>query len=93
MKFVTTVEVMNGPPGFCDADYEYFFTDEFPTEGEMEEFEREACSKYNIFHVRSVQCFVEVVGTKEECDEAAANCAKNALDETSKAALGCEQQP
>ena len=93
MKFVTTVVVRSGPPGYCDLDYEYFCTDEYPTECELDEFEREACSKNNIFHVRSVEWFVEMVGTQEEWDEAAANRTKNAVNETSKAALGCEQQP
>ena len=91
MKFVTTVVVRSGPPGYCDSDYEYFCTDEYPTECELDEFERETCSKYNIFHVRSVEWFVEVVG--KECDEAAANCAKNAVNQISKAALGREQRP
>ena len=90
MKCVTTVVVRNGPPGFCDSDYEYFCTDKFPTQCELEEFEREACSKYT--YVRWVQCFIEVVGSKEECDEAAANCCENAASETSKAALQSEEQ-
>ncbi len=88
MKFVITVVVRNGPPGYCDSDYEYFFTDEYPTECELKEFERTAGHKFS--HVRSVQVHVDAVGTQEQC---AANGTENTDNETSKAALGCEQQP
>ena len=74
-----------------ECEYEYFYTDEYPTECELDQFERDTCSKYNIVQVRSVEWFTEVVGTQEECDEAAANCTKNTALETSKAALQSEQ--
>ena len=91
MNFVTTVVVRNGPPGYCDSDYEYFFTEEYPTECELKEFERTACHKF--FHVRSVQVYVDAVGTQEQRAGGAANGTKNADNETSKAALGREQRP
>ena len=98
MKFVTLVVVKSGPLCCCESDfvdeceYEYFYTDEYPTEWQLDQFERDTCSKYNIVHVRSVEWFTEVVGTQEELDEYdAANCTKNTAHETSKAALQSEQ--
>ena len=91
MNFVTTVKVFNGPPGYCDSDCEYFFTEHYPTKSELEKFDREACSKF--FHVRNSRVQVDAVKSQEQCDEGAANGTKNAVNETSKAALGCEQQP
>ena len=88
MNWVTTVKVFNGPPGYCDSDCEHFFTEDYPTKSQLEEFDHEACSKF--FYVR--KSVVQVDPVRKQKD-GAANCAKNTVDETSKAALGCEQQP
>ena len=90
---MTTVVVRNGPPGYCDSDYEYFFTEEYPTDCELEEFKRTVCHRHQMFHVRSAKVYVDAVGTQEQCAGGAANGTENADNETSKAALGCEQQP
>ena len=59
MTFLTTVVVRNGPPGYCDSDYEYFYTEEYPTKCELEEFENTACQK--ISHVRNTQVYTKMV--------------------------------
>ena len=88
MNWVTTVKVFNGPPGYCDSDCEYFFTEDYPSKSQLEEFDHKACSMF--FQVRNSVVQVDPVSKQKD---GAANCAKNAVDETSKAALGCEQQP
>ena len=87
MNFVTTVKVFNGPPGYCDSDCEQFFTEDYPTNRQLKEFDHEACSKF--FHVRN--SIVQVDPVRKEKD-GAANCAENTAAETSKAALQSEQQ-
>ena len=42
-----TFSIRNGPPGYSDTDYEYFVTNEKPTEDLIQEFRRKACSKYS----------------------------------------------
>ena len=61
MVFLTTVNVGNGPPGYFDVDYEYFYTDEYPTECELRQFENEAAQKYSMFHVRYTTVHTEMV--------------------------------
>ena len=46
-RWEVTFRIMNGPPGYCDIDYEYFVTNEEPTEDVIRELERKACSKYS----------------------------------------------
>ena len=88
MNWVTTVKVFNGPPGYCDSDCEYFFTQEYPTTSQLQQFDHEACSKF--FNVRN--SIVQVDPVKKEKD-GAANCDENTAPEISKAALQSEQQP
>ena len=100
MNFVTTVRVFNGLPGYCDVDYEYFFTEHYPTQSELREFDRQACS--NFCHVRNSQVQVDAVKSQERDESAheqgeqangAVNGSQNADNELSKAALQSEQQP
>ena len=86
MNWVTTVKVFNGPPGYCDSDCEQFFTEDYPTKKQLEEFDNEACRKF--FHVRN--SYVQVDRVSKEKD-GAANCDENTALETSKAALQSEQ--
>ena len=86
MNWVTTVKVFNGPPGYCDSDCEQFFTEDYPTKKQLEEFDNEACRKF--FHVRN--SYVQVDRVSKEKD-GAANCDENTAHETSKAALQSEQ--
>jgi len=44
--YLTTISVRNGPPGYCDTDYEYLYTTEFPTEEEFVQFVCESCKHY-----------------------------------------------
>ena len=50
--YLTTINVRNGPPGYCDTDYEYLYTSEFPTEEEFVQFVCESCKHYT--HVRNI---------------------------------------
>ena len=50
--YLTTICVRNGPPGYCDTDYEYLYTEDAPTEKFIEQFIRDACSHYT--HVRKI---------------------------------------
>ena len=88
MNWVTTVKVFNGPFGYCDSDCEQFFTEDYPTNKQLKEFDCEACRKF--FHVRN--SYVQVDRVSKEKD-GAANCDENTALETSKAALQSEQQP
>ena len=88
MNWVTTVKVFNGPPGYCDVDSEWFFTEDYPTNKQLEEFDQEACRKF--FHVRNSHVQVDRVSKEKD---GAANCDENTALETSKAALQSEQQP
>ena len=50
--YLTTICVRNGPPGYCDTDYEYLYTEDVPTEEFIQEFIRATCSHYT--HVRKI---------------------------------------
>ena len=67
MNWVTTVKVFNGPPGYCDSDCEQFFTEDYPTKKQLDEFDNEACRKF--FHVRN--SYVQVDRVSKEKDGAA----------------------
>ena len=59
MTFLTTVTVFNGLPGYCYMDDEHFYTDEYPTKCELEQFENEACR--GKMHVRNTRAQIEMV--------------------------------
>ena len=45
-RWEVTFRIINGPPGYCDTDYEYFVTKEEPTDDVIQELRHKACSKY-----------------------------------------------
>ena len=51
-KYCTTIRIMNGPPGYCDTDYEYMYTDTPPLHEEIRAFINKHCAGYS--HVRSI---------------------------------------
>jgi hypothetical protein len=45
-RWEVTFRIRNGPPGYCDTDYEYFVTEEEPAEDVIQELRNKACSSY-----------------------------------------------
>ncbi len=45
-RWEVTFRIINGPPGYCDTDYEYFVTKEEPTDEVIQKLSNQACSKY-----------------------------------------------
>ena len=60
-KYCTTVRIMNGPPGYCDVDYEYVYTDTPPTAEEQRAFINEHCAGYS--HVRNIKTVTKEILT------------------------------
>ena len=54
--YCTTIMIKHGPPGYCDVDYEYMYTDTPPLVDEQLAFiEKQSfvCAKYS--YVRSIK--------------------------------------
>ena len=47
--YLTAISVKSGLPGYCDTDYEYLCTSEFPTEEEFVQFVCESCNTTHMY--------------------------------------------
>ena len=45
--YCTTISIINGPPGYCDTDYEHMYTDTPPQADELRAFVQKNCAGYS----------------------------------------------
>ena len=55
--FLTTIVILNEPPGFCDSDTEYFYTAKHPTKRELEQFAKTCYNSYS--HIRKTKIYIQ----------------------------------
>ena len=55
--YCTTIMIKHGPPGYCDVDYEYMYTDTSPLVDEQLAFTEKHCAKYS--YVRTIKTNTE----------------------------------